>query len=1166
MRLRTKTSSATSRTLPYLLTRSLAACVLLFSFAGLAFCQEATILGTVTDPSGAVVPGAKVIATNTDKNESTTVTTNSDGQFAFPTLGIGHYAIKAEVSGFKTFEQSDITLNVGDRTRVDVKLQVGNTKDSVTVEAEAIAVRSESGEVSEVITSKEMTQLSTNGRSIYQLTALTAGASSTMADFSAPTSIGGDAGVSFNGLYQAHNLYVIDGAEADDRGGAGGMDIMPSLDAVSEFRVLSSNYSADYGLSSGGTMTLAIKSGTKDFHAAAWEFVRNNDFDANYFFNNLAGQGKPEFRFNNFGFNVGGPVTLGKAYNKDRDRTFFFYNMEWRKLIQPDSLNVTEPSTANLGGVFSSPVQIPTSAQVSSAIASQYAADGLTLSAPNCGTTGNPACHFFPNNTIPQNLINSKVSGLLGAGIFSAPNSGSQYIGNKSTPVDLREEVVRIDHRFSDKFNIFGHYMRDDVSQSYATTLWSGSAQPSVGTTLTNPAYHATIHATYSITPTVLNEMSYNQNGNTINIVPNGTFAQPSGLSIPRLFSGPNTDDRIPGFYVSGYGGYDVSSWPWHNQANDYQVRDDLSIVVGSHQMKMGGSWALYSKIQDLFGDTQGSYNFNGLFTGNAVADMLLGYASSYSELAVQDHGTWNNISPAVYFQDNWHVNSKLTLNLGLRWDGIPHTYEANNRGSNFYQALYNPANAATFVASSNGSAISPTSPGLGTSPNPILAGVQFYENGLGIPGSNGIPRDLVQTDWFTFGPRIGFAYDLRGDHKTVIRGGFGTMYERIQGNDMYNGGPNQPFSASVSNTNVSINNPGVSLASGVAIANPITVGSIQGLSYSNYAPPTSYQFSVGVDHEFRPNTVLNVSYVGNQERHQSENLDVNVPAQNQLANLTTLGGSIPYNLAVAYPGYNSILLYENAANAHYNGLQMTLHSQLGKDLTLQGAYTYSKAVDQSQGEDLQTLSDPYNRSYDNGPMNFDRRQIGVVNFIYDIPFFRNSQSKLVKSVIGGWEMSGIVTMETGIPLNITLNGEQSSNGLPNATNRPDYGGSVSYANSGLTYIGTSGWGLPALGSWGNLQRGAFYGPGRDNWNISLFKSFLLSEARGSRFELRIESYNSWNHTEFNGVSTGASFSSSCTPGSNTTGSGGCSISNNFGQFTSTWDPRTFQFGAKLIF
>ena len=1145
MRRRTILSSIHSRCISsYLLSNLLAACVLLLALSGLAYSQEATIVGTVTDPSGAVIPGVKVNVTNTDKNQVTDVTTNDSGQFVVPSLTIGHYMVKAEVAGFKRFEQNDINLQVGDRSRVDIKLQVGDTKDSITVEAEAIAVQSESGEVSEVITNKQMTQLATNGRSIYALTTLVPGASGNMSDLNIPTPLAGNAGVSFNGMRQSHNLYLIDGGEAADRGGAGGIDVMPSMDAIAEFRANTSNYGAEYGLSSSATMTLSIASGEKTFHAKAWEFLRNDALQGGNYFTNASGKKTPELRQNTYGFQVNGPVTFGKLYNRDRDKTFFMYNMEWRSLIQGGLVNQPVPPTSEYGGQFpaGTPITVPTTVSPN-APSGNLAAAGLTLGAP------------FPGNRIPASLLNPNSLALLQQGIFPAQNSGGNFLGGNKLPTNLREEIVRIDHRFSDKFNIFGHLIYESSSQTYGTSLWSGDNVPTVGTTLKNPAYHAVIHATYSITPTILNEVSYNQNGNTIDIVPVGIYQRPSGLSIPELFPGNNLN-RNPGVQLSTTGTqYDVNSWPWHNKADDYQFRDDLSLIKGQHQLKMGFSYALYSKTQDLFGNTQGFFNFNGSYTGNDFADFLLGYAHSYNELAVQDHGTWKNISPAAYIQDNWHVNSRLTINLGLRWDGIPHTYEQNNRQSNFFPQNYNPANAAIFAPGSGGNVISPNSPGLGGSPNPILAaaGTQFYLNGIGVAGAGGIPRGLVKDSWLNFGPRVGFAYDFSGDHKTVLRGGFGAMYERIQGNDVYNAGPNVPFSSSVTFNDVSLSNPSQSLITGTKLSTPITVASITGLSYSDYKPPVSYQYSIGVERQLAPNSVLNISYVGNQNRHQNDYRNINVPNQSLLPALIKDGSNNPaynsnlfYNTVLPYQGFGTISLAENPGNGHYNGLQVSLRSQIKRDLTLNVAYTLSRAIDPSTGGDLYTVSNPYNRAYDNGPSAFDRSNIVVVNFIYDLPIFRHSQNQLLKSALGGWEVAAIGTMETGLPIFITQSGAQSSNGVSGGTNRPNLSGSVSYPGTIATFF-TGNFATPAYGQWGSLGKGVIRGPGRDNWNVSLFKSFALNEARGSRLELRVETFNTWNHTEFNNV--GTSYGNS-----------------QFGQVTSTWDPRTFQLGAKLYF
>src|SRR5580700_1303374 len=328
--------------------------VALIGFSASTFAQQATIVGTVTDPSGAVVPNVNVTLTNTDTGKNIVIPTNDAGQYVAVDLQVGHYTVKAEAKGFKAAEQKDIVLTVGDRIRVDFQMQMGAAQETVTVEANAVQVQTDSGERSNLITDQQMSQIAVNGRSIYQLAALTPGASSQINNY-VNTPVGGDNNVEFNGMRQNHNIYLLDGGEDDDRGGAGGMSIAPSSDAIQEFRALTSNYSADYGLSSAGTMTMVLKSGTSQFHASAWEFNRNDYFDAqNYFVPNSA------LRLNVYGFNVGGPVTFGHFYNPDKKRTFFFYNMEWRPLIQGASVNQTVPGTNTYGGNFSSLLSLAT--------------------------------------------------------------------------------------------------------------------------------------------------------------------------------------------------------------------------------------------------------------------------------------------------------------------------------------------------------------------------------------------------------------------------------------------------------------------------------------------------------------------------------------------------------------------------------------------------------------------------------------------------------------------------------------------------------------------------------------------------------------------------------------------------------------------------------------
>jgi hypothetical protein len=1153
--------------------------VLLAALPFRASAQNATIVGTVTDQSGSVIANVKITVTHVETNLANTYATNDTGQYVAVDLPVGHYNVKAEASGFKVAEQKGLVLQVGDRTRVDFQMVLGAASETVTVEANAVRVQADSGEVSNVIDEQQMSQIAVNGRSIYQLAMLTPGASSQINNF-VNTPVGGDSNVEFNGMRQNHNIYLLDGGEDDDRGGAGGMSIAPSTDAIAEFRALTSNYSADYGLSSAATMTMVLKSGTSTLHASAWEFNRNDAYDARNFFT-PAPNPKSELRLNVFGFNVGGPVTLGKLYNPDRKKTFFFYNMEWRRLVLGSVNNGQQvPLPTTYGGNFgATTITVPSSTQVASSVLAKNCNGPGPGGLPAGIVQGSP----FPGNVIPSCMIDPNATALVTAGIFPAPTNGNKFFGSANAPTNLKEEVVRIDHNFTPKFSVFGHYIAEQVTQGFAISQWSGANVPTVGDTFGNPSYSAVIHTTYAISPTLLNEVAFNYNGNRINIIPFAgaglkSLAIPSGYTSTnsRLFTGPNNLSRIPNIDLKGSTGtqFEISSWPWKNKADDYQIRDDISLTKGAHQFKFGGSWAIYKKVQDLFGQTQGGFNFDGTFTGNDFADFLLGDAKSYQELAVQDKGLWNNVSWAAYAQDNWRFNHRLTINLGLRWDGVPHTYEANNRMGNFYPSLYDPTKKA--VLNPDGT-INAASPGLGTSPNSILAGVPLYLNGIGIPGQNGVPKGLVDNHWANFGPRIGFAYDVTGSGKTVVRGGFGMMYERIQGNDMYNAGPNIPFSLQVNApAPVEFDNPKLSLATGSAATFPINPADITGLNRSAYKQPTSYQWSLGVQHALSTKTVLSVSYVGNTNRFQNDYTQYNLP--NQAALIPIINGVKGANYATAaglpYPGFRSIRLSTNEANSHYNGLQMDLNSQVGRDLNLRAFYTYSRTIDpgtgSNGGQDLQDVSDPYlGWRHDVGPGGYDRTHVAVVDFIYDIPLLRHSQSRLLRSTVGGWQVSGIITAESGLPLNIGISGGPGGNGLPNAVNRPDLVGKIAYPSSVLAgkqviqYFDPNAFALPTIGSFGNLGHNALRGPGRDNWNMSLFKTFTLSETRGSRFEFRVETFNIWNHTQFNGVANNISFKKDPVTGlyvnvRDTT--------TNFGQFTSAFDPRILQLGGKLYF
>jgi hypothetical protein len=1160
-------------------------------FTSHAYAQTATVVGTVTDPTGAVVANATIKLTNLETGLATNVVTAGDGQFVAPGLAVGHYTISTTANGFKSSLKTGIVLSVGDRVRIDFQLQVGTAQQTVTVEADELHLQTDTGEVSDVITSRQVEQLETNGRSIYTLINLTPGASGLQGDDQAPTSVSGNANVSFNGQRMSHNIYLMDGGEDDDRGGAGTFSVVPSLEAIGEFQILTSNYSPEYGLSSAATMSTVIKSGTKSFHGSGWEIDRNDALDAVNYFQSK----KPELRSNIFGANIGGPVSFHP--NQSEPKTFFFYNQEWRRLVQGGSLNQPVPLQSAYSGDFTNTGETPAVPCVST---SQFPNAGLSAAEQtkfeNAGITkfstlnSTGACNYDETfmaatgaNKIPSALVDPNAAALLTVGkIFPGPTDGNSFKGGSNSPTNVTEEIARVDHKFNDKFSIFGHWVSEQVMQDYGTTTWSSDNVPTIGSTFGNPSFSGVVHATYTINPNLLNETAFNYNGNRIHILPKAAFGAsltlPAGYASNRIFSGPNT--LMPTIKLANTGTeYDANWTPWNNDANSYQVRDDVSLVKGAHQFKFGASWELYSKVQDYFAAPQGNFTFDGNFTTYDFADMLLGFASAssgngYQEAAVHSSGTWDANSYALYAADNWHATSRLTLNLGLRWDGVPHTYEVHQGSSNFYPYFYFPGNAATFdnsgnICSGSGNGCTGASPGLGGSPNPILSAYQFYLNGVGIGGKGTIPKGLVPTHWNAFGPRVGLSYDVTGHGKTVVRAGFGLMYERIQGNDMYDGATNVPFDDNANFNNVSLSNPHVSVTTGNTLTVPIVASGITGIDSNNYKLPNSYQFSAGVQQQLAANTILSVSYVGTQSRHQNDYRENNLPPIADLQELANGANTTPYNELVQYKGYVSIKQAENVANGEYNSMQLDLHTVLHHDLQAQFGYTLSKSWDPSTGGgngfDLDTTDNPYaGWKYDWGPSIFDRRQVAFLNYIYDIPIFQHSSSALATSLLGGWEIAGISTFESGAPLNVTLGGNLGSNGVQNATNYPNPSGSLSYPKTrganAVQWFSPTTFTAPAPGSWGTLGHNAVSGPGRDEWNIALHKVFKFSEH--SQFEFRAESFNTFNHPQLEADGSNGGYTGNC--GWNTKTSS-CAASN-FGAITQAYDPRVFQLYGKISF
>jgi Carboxypeptidase regulatory-like domain len=1112
--------------------------LLMFMFALLAagaLCLQAqdlgSISGTVSDPSGAPVPGAAVSVTNQLRQSVVrSVTTNAVGNYSVPDLPVGTYTIRASKSGFTTAVHSEVVVNVRSAIREDFRLTVGSVTQEVTVTAPAVHLQTQNGSLSQAITGSHIAAIDTDGRNFVQLATLVPGmnGASLVGSLNVPVGVTANVGLNSNGERQAHNVFTVDGQQNYDRGCGGCMEVIPDQDAIQEFTVQSSNAGTDVGFGSGAHIQLEIKSGTSQFHGEAFEFNRNTSMDAGDFFNNSVGNPKPRLIFNDFGFNVGGPIALPGHAKK----TFFFFEGDWRKIIQGTTINANAPLQSWTQGDFSSgPVILDKTKPV----------------ACPAGVSG--TCYVpFANNAIPQTMLNANALLLAKPNfIFPVANSGGQFIGSATAPIDVNEQIVRIDHQFSDKTSLMFHYIRNGINQEFPTTLWSGDSYPTVGTDFLNEPQAVMLKLTRSISPTLLNESMIAWSRQPLTLLPTGNYQRPSGLTVGQIFPG-NQDNRIPTIGLSAplNTSFDLASWPWTNVYQNWQIRDSLSKIWGNHSFNFGAELQHYFKEQELFGNTQGNFNFNSqsaamgtggqyinpanpsqvlTTTGNSFADFMLGNAYTYTELQAETLPTYINNFFGPWFGDAWKARPNLTINYGLRWEYMPHAYEQHNDIAVFRSSLYNPADAAQVNSSGD---ILPTSPGL-TNVN----GTEMYLNGMGIAGTNGVSKNLVPDHLANFEPRFGFAWQPRPGGNTVIRGGFGLFFENIQGNDIYNVAPNPPFSNSPLLYNTNLTTPG-----GAAAIIPSSIVTYD----ANYLQPYSQQWSVGVQRQFNARTMFSLMYVGSESTHQQLSRNINQP-------FAPVPSGENVNQAVPYLGYAGFTEYENSVSSNYNSLQASLRFTNWHGLTSGVAYTYSHCLDYQDNDNSGNINNAYNIAAEYGNCGFDVRHMLVINYVYNLPFF-NTAAGAKRTLLGGWELSGITTLYSGLPLTIGYSGDPAQCGcggyraelLGNPNNGP---------KTVNEWFNTAAFGAVPNGEFGDAARNDVYGEGINNWDISLFKNFrglpFPASKEGATLQVRLETFNTFNKTQFNAFST--TFGNS-----------------NFGAATGTRLPREIQLGAKFMF
>lgn len=1076
-----------------LLAAFLACFALLVGTAERADAQNtATISGIVTDSTGAVIPGAEVTITREETGTVSSVSTNEVGAYTAAALEVGTYTVEVQSSGFKSFRTSGLVLNVRDRAVIDVALELGEVTETIEVTDTAVQLQTESATVEEVVSGRQVENIAMNGRNFMQLAALVPGASSTNNfGFNTPTGVGsgGAASISFNGMRRNHNVWRVDGQENYDRGCGGCVEVLPSIDAIQEFKVSTANAESDAGFGAGGQINIAIKGGTQSFHGTLYEFVRNDAFDANNFFANLNGRDKPKLRYNNYGYNVGGPISFG-GYNRDKTKTFFFWNHEWRSIRRDTLFNRNAVSQAMRGGDFS--------------------AEGV-ITDPD---TGAP----FPDNRIPASRIDPNATILADPNfVLPLPNTAEgTYIDVGGSPLDVHQEILRVDHNANDKNRIMFRFIMDSNSQIFPTTQWSNQSYPTIGTQFSNPPKKYMVQWTSTLSPNVVNETMVGFSRQPLSLDPTGSYERPGSLNVPEIYS-DNRANRIPNLLFRGALNVNINtgSWPWTNVLDTWQFRNNTLWSRGNHTIRIGAEYMPFLKQQDLFGPTQGQFTFQRGGVGHEFGSFLLGQAFQYNELELQTSPIYLTRSGGMWVNDTWRINPRVTLNLALRYDMLPHSYEESDQIAAFFPGLFDAARRPTVL--DNGQ-LEPDSGDL--------------LNGIGVAGQNGIPRGLTTNHWALITPKAGLAVRLFGDD-TVLRLGYGMFHERIQGNDIYNIGPNPPFSFTASIFNTSLSNPG----GGAAARFPGQLRTYDGI----YKIPQVQNWNVGIQHRQGSGVVLNIGYIGSAGSYLQTVRNINQPDAQYAAEVRD--GLRTVNQARPYTGWDQIRSYENSTNSSYHSLQASVRTENWNGLTLQMSYTLSKAMDYTSGDVGGTKhQDSYNPRAEYGPSDFDRRHILLFSYVYDIPTPANWSSGL-KALLGNWTLSGISAFQTGTPLNIGIAGDPHGIGgcpcRPNANGEPN----LSSGQTRNRFFDPTAFSEVTPGTFGNLQRNAVRRAGSNNFDISLFKNIPFGESALVQF--RAEAFNALNHTQWTGYRA-------------TFGGG------NFGTVTSARDARVFQLGLKF--
>lgn len=1068
---------------------------LLFSFAA-AFAQTmgtGTITGTLSDPSGALVAQARITAKNLSTGIERTALSDAQGLYVIPAVQVGTYQIQAGHEGFKTVTQENVHLDIDTTVTVNFALEVGSTSQSVTVDAAPPAVQTASGEMGTIATGAQVSELSFNGRNFSQILTLGTGVSSTNVGHRMGVGQEGNPLMSVNGGRITSTKFTYDGVLAMDTGGNRGLDLYPPMDALEEVQIKTSNYSADSGSYGYGLVNVVTKAGGNTFHGDLYEILGNNAVDARNFFDNQIAP----FRQNIFGFTLGGPVYIPSRYNNDKSKTFFFVSEGWNRRQGPQLVNFTSP---------------PQSTFTAETVDALMRSGNFTGSAPiKDPATGAP----FPGNIIPASRIDPNATTLLSR-FYPLPDRAGNpnFVATPDSASDWREDLFRVDQIYSQNVLLTLRFAHDSWTENQGISMPSNFSFPTGPGFFAKPGYNAIARLTWTLSPSTIDVFTYGFSRNAIAQSPDLPAVNRGGLNIPEVFPG-NFYNAIPNITLSGFGSIGVGGMT-DNANNLFEWKDDLTHVSGNHSLKFGFDFLRIQKFSFAQTNTEGTFTFNGGATGNAVSDLLLGDAFTYTENSNSPNGYLFANTYELYAQDDWKVTPNLTLNLGLRWSifaTAPDGYDKYDAISGFSPALYNPANAPVVLA--NGQLKSGT--------GNLLNGI-FTPNNL--QGLN-LPASLRQTHYVMPGPRFGFAWSPGGSQKTVIRGGYGIFYHWDNSNQESLRG-NRPFTSSANIANTQLSNP-------EGGTNRLFPPNLQAFD-ANYLYPTVQQWSFNVQRQLPGQVVLSVAYVGNHAIHLDQQPNLNQPQPN----LGVAEGTVNVNTIRPYLGYGTITYDERNASARYNGLQVSANRRFDNGLALQVSYTYSKSIAIGAGQN------PFVQPNEAGLSTLDQTHNLVISYVYELPFFRKEQGWKY-GLLGGWEWSGIATFSSGFPFTVTASGDRA--GVGGSNERPNVVGAPTILGTVSEYFNTAAFAPAALGTFGNEGINVVRGPGiADAYTMNFYKTFTAHfYGEGQRLRVGAEIFNIFNHPNFSAV--GSVYGSAT-----------------FGAVTAALDPREIQFSARLSF